>query len=75
VSVLDRLRSWVALGVRAGFARVVLRRLNDRGATATEYALLVGLIAMVIVAGVTFFGQNLNGWFHRLGLAVAPFSS
>ena len=33
-------------------------RRGDHGATAVEYALMVGLIALVIVAAVTVFGQN-----------------
>ena len=31
---------------------------GDHGATAVEYALMVGLIALVIVAAVALFGQN-----------------
>jgi Flp pilus assembly pilin Flp len=38
---------------RPGFGR------GDRGATATEYAIMVSLIAVVIIAGVTLFGQNM----------------
>lgn len=44
---------------------------KDRGATATEYALLVGLIALAIVLGVTFFGTTLNTWFNNLGTTVS----
>ena len=40
---------------------------SEKGATATEYSLLVGLIALVIVAGVTLFGGNLNTFFSNLG--------
>lgn len=43
---------------------------NEKGATATEYSLLVGLIALVIVAGVTLFGTNLNTFFSGLGTTV-----
>jgi pilus assembly protein Flp/PilA len=39
---------------------------SEKGATATEYSLLVGLIALVIVAGVTLFGGNLNTFFSNL---------
>ena len=39
---------------------------DDRGATATEYGLLVGFIAIVIVAGVGFFGEALDGYFQGL---------
>jgi pilus assembly protein Flp/PilA len=43
---------------------------SEKGATATEYSLLVGLIALVIVAGVTLFGTNLNTFFSNLGTTV-----
>ncbi|WP_066293178.1 Flp family type IVb pilin [Arthrobacter sp. B6] len=43
---------------------------NEKGATATEYSLLVGLIALVIVAGVTLFGGNLNTFFSSLAGTV-----
>lgn len=36
---------------------------SDRGATATEYAILVAFIAVVIVVGVGFFGQHLGAWY------------
>lgn len=39
---------------------------EERGATATEYGLLVGFIAIVIVAGVGFFGDALNDYFTGL---------
>ncbi|WP_138442277.1 Flp family type IVb pilin [Sinomonas susongensis] len=43
---------------------------RERGATATEYALLVGLIALVIIGGVTLFGNNLQTFFSNLGVTV-----
>ena len=36
---------------------------QDRGATAVEYALLVGLIAVAIIAAVTLLGEQLNTLF------------
>ncbi|GAA5137189.1 Flp family type IVb pilin [Alloalcanivorax gelatiniphagus] len=44
---------------------------DERGATATEYGLLVGFIAMVIVGGVGFFGESLNGYFDGLAVWLA----
>ncbi|GAA3515528.1 hypothetical protein GCM10022234_08230 [Aeromicrobium panaciterrae] len=44
---------------------------DERGATATEYGLLVGFIALAIVLGVTAFGTALNGFFNDLAGAVA----
>ncbi|MFB9715809.1 Flp family type IVb pilin [Arthrobacter methylotrophus] len=43
---------------------------GERGATATEYSVLVGFIAMVIVAGVGLFGTALNGYFGTLADGV-----
>lgn len=44
---------------------------SEKGATATEYSLLVGLIALVLVVGVGAFGGALNTWFSALGTTVA----
>jgi pilus assembly protein Flp/PilA len=41
------------------------RVLEDRGATAVEYALMLALIAMVVVAAVAFLGQATNSSFER----------
>jgi pilus assembly protein Flp/PilA len=46
------------------------REKNEKGATATEYGLLVALIAMAIILGVTAFGGALNQWFQDLATAV-----
>lgn len=43
---------------------------DDEGATATEYGLLVGLIALIIVIGVGVFGKNLNTFFQDLAGTV-----
>lgn len=45
-----------------GKLKKVAARLNDeRGATAVEYALIIGLIAVAIIAAVTALGGNLDG--------------
>ncbi|NVM94438.1 Flp family type IVb pilin [Arthrobacter wenxiniae] len=49
-----------------------LRR-GETGATAVEYALLVGLIAVVLVAGITLFGPALSTFFG--GLAAKTFNA
>ena len=41
-------------------------RQDDRGATAVEYSLMVGLIAAVIVGAVTLFGLDVLGLFNTL---------
>ena len=43
---------------------------QERGATATEYSLLAGFIALVIVAGVGLFGVALNSFFGFLTTGI-----
>ena len=43
---------------------------SEKGATATEYGLLVGLIAIILVGGVGIFGRALNTFFVDLGGVV-----
>lgn len=42
---------------------------DDRGATAVEYGLLVGLIALAIIAAVVTLGGKLNGIFEAVNTA------
>jgi pilus assembly protein Flp/PilA len=42
------------------------RRRDDRGATAVEYGLIVGLIAAVIIGAVTAFGLGVFGLFGTI---------
>jgi pilus assembly protein Flp/PilA len=44
---------------------------DDCGATATEYGLLVGFIAMIIVAGVGTFGERLSTYFNALATWIS----
>ncbi len=39
---------------------------DESGATAIEYGLITGLIAVGIVVGATALGTDLNGLFNRL---------
>ncbi|MCZ4540423.1 Flp family type IVb pilin [Dietzia maris] len=39
---------------------------KDRGATAVEYGLMVGLIAVVIIVAVSTLGGQLNGFFETI---------
>lgn len=45
---------------------------KDRGATAVEYGLMVGLIAVVIIAAVILLGENLDALFGRVNTEMAP---
>ena len=39
---------------------------DEEGATAIEYGLLAALIAVVIIAGATVLGENLNALFTAI---------
>lgn len=43
---------------------------KDRGATAVEYGLMVGLIAVVIIVAVVALGGSLNDIFESVGTRV-----
>lgn len=43
---------------------------DERGATAVEYGLMVGLIAVVIILAVTTLGTKLNGLFQTVADSV-----
>ena len=56
---------YAALYLLAADMKGRLRR-EDRGATAVEYGLLVGLIAVVIIVAVTALGGQLNTLFQNV---------
>ena len=43
---------------------------SERGASLVEYALLVGLIAVVCIGAVGFFGGSLSNSFSRSGSSI-----
>lgn len=47
-------------------AATIDRVLEDRGATAVEYALMLALIFMVIIGAVAFLGQSTNAQFETV---------
>jgi pilus assembly protein Flp/PilA len=51
-------QTWIA-GRRA--------EIDERGATAVEYALMVGLIAVAIIATVTLLGNKVKQTFNSIG--------
>jgi len=53
--------------------RLGLYACDDRGATAVEYALMVGFIAVVIIVGVTAFGLSVNRLFEMV-VTTSPFN-
>lgn len=52
------------------FVRLQTAVNRDRGATAVEYGLMVGLIAVVIIVAVTALGTNLNSLFTSISTKV-----
>jgi len=51
------------------FASDRLKR-EEKGATAVEYGLMVGLIAVVIIAAVTLLGEQLRDLFNQIAGAL-----
>jgi pilus assembly protein Flp/PilA len=60
---------FVTLETLAMVARDRMR--EEKGATAVEYGLMVGLIAAVIIATVMLLGGQLNTLFQRITTALA----
>lgn len=46
-------------------------RRDERGATATEYALLIVFIALAFALGAQTLGQGLNNLFSQLGTQLS----
>lgn len=46
--------------------KTMLPTFDDEGATALEYGILVALIALVVVGGVTLFGEALDTFFDGI---------
>jgi len=50
---------------------IMLMKVRDKsGATAIEYGLLAGLIAVMIIAGATVTGTSLSSLFNALGARI-----
>jgi len=60
----------VYTGVAAWWNDLRTRAQEERGATAVEYALMVALIAIVIVAAVAFLGKATSNKFSQIGSGV-----
>jgi pilus assembly protein Flp/PilA len=60
---------YTTLYTLAAFASDRLKK-DEKGATAVEYGLLVGLIAVAIIATVVLLGGELNGLFQQIVTAL-----
>jgi pilus assembly protein Flp/PilA len=47
----------------------------ERGATATEYAMLLVFIALAIATGAQAFSSGLNTWFSNVSASIAGLNS
>ena len=63
------LNPFATLVTLASFAQDRLKR-EEKGATAVEYGLMVGLIAVVIIAAVTLLGEQLRTLFESITAAL-----
>ena len=62
-----RPRPWLALYVRA-----LVSFDDERGSAATEYALLVALIALAMVVAAAALGQAVSGQLDRVARGLDP---
>jgi pilus assembly protein Flp/PilA len=63
------------VSMMAFIAGVKARLASEKGATATEYSLLIAFIAFIIIVGVTAFGTALRDWFTALGVEVGTWDA
>lgn len=59
-------KAYATLVSLVSFAVDRVERREEKGATAVEYGLLVGLIAVVIIAAVTLLGSHLKDLFDSI---------
>ncbi len=70
-SVMFSERSFNNLFVAMQAAIQVRRlRIQESGATAVEYALMVGLMALAIIGGVTYFGERVTREFNTISNTI-----
>jgi pilus assembly protein Flp/PilA len=50
-------------------------KIDERGATAVEYGLMVGLIAVAIIGAVSFLSRSVKTTFNRAGNSMNCVSS
>lgn len=58
------------VSMMAFVAGVKDRLASEKGATATEYSLLIAFVAFAIIVGAAVFGDALSKWFSDLGTEV-----
>jgi pilus assembly protein Flp/PilA len=59
-------------GLKSGWFHLTRRIRNEDGAVATEYGLLLVLIALAIIVGATALGIAINNLFNNAAGRLAP---
>lgn len=54
------------------YTNLMIRLRAEKGATAVEYGIMVGLIAVVIIIAVTALGTNLTDLFNNISGKIKP---
>jgi pilus assembly protein Flp/PilA len=67
--------STLMVSVLAFVSGIKDRLASEKGATATEYSLLVAFIAFLIIGGVGVFGGALDLWFRDLATEVGTWDA
>ena len=62
--------SMVSASFRYAEARMTSFRKDDSGVTAVEYALIVGLVAVVIIGAITLLGGSISEVFKQAACVV-----
>ena len=63
------INAYATIASFVAFAQERLRR-DEKGATAVEYGLMVGLIAVAIIVAVTTLGDELTGLFESVSGSI-----
>jgi pilus assembly protein Flp/PilA len=53
------------------FKRWLIVKSREKGQDLAEYALLIGLIALVVVVAVTLLGTNISAVFTRIATTIS----
>ncbi len=53
-----------------GYIKAIINK-NEKGQDLAEYALLIGLIALVLLLAVTFLGEQIDAIFSAIGTEIS----
>lgn len=67
---VENRRKRLEMKVLGNLKKVAARLNEERGATAVEYALIIGLVAVAIIAAVTALGGNIDSIIDSITAAL-----